>query len=92
MSTRGQQIKRVADALLTTDAWKATLFLSPTEVVRATRRWYRRRKTQNAKRIEIEVTIGKPNYQERDLVKSLKKAEEPFPVRKIHLKFRKPTK
>ncbi len=86
---RGVQARTAISALLDSGAWKATLFLSPTEVVRATRRWYRGRKTQDGRRVEIEITIGRPNYQERDLVKVLKKAGEPFPVRKVQLKFRK---
>lgn len=88
-SAVGKQVQRVTDALLSAGAWKATLILSPTEVVRATRRWYRRTRTQSAKRIEVIVTIGRPNYLERDMVKACKRAGEPFPVRKVQLKFRK---
>lgn len=91
-SSRGEQIKKTVDALLANGAWKAALFLSPTEVVRATRTFYRRRRGGfDAKRIEVKVTIGRPNYQERDLVKAFKRADETFPVRKVQLKFRKAT-
>jgi hypothetical protein len=88
---RGAQAKKVIDALLASGAWKATLILSPTEVVRATRRWYRRRKTQDQKRVEVAITIGRPNYQERDLVRACMRAGEQFPVKKVQLKFRKGT-
>lgn len=33
------------------------------------------------------VTIGKPNYRERQFVKACRKAGEPFPVRKLQLRF-----
>lgn len=87
--SRGKQVQKTIEALLAAGAWKATLILSPTEVVRATRRWYRRMKTQSDERVEIAVTIGRPNYQERDLVKACKKSGEQFPMRKIQLKFRR---
>jgi hypothetical protein len=32
-------------------------------------------------------TIGKPNYEEREFIKKCKKAGEPFPVKKIQVKF-----
>ena len=33
--------------------------------------------------IEIILTIGKPNYLEREFIKKCVKAKEPFPVKKI---------
>jgi len=33
------------------------------------------------------LTIGRPNYAEREFIKLCKKAGEPFPVKKMQLKF-----
>lgn len=85
----GKQISKATAALLDSGAWKATIYLSPTQVVRAVRRWYRRNQKPDAKRIELSVSIGPPNYLEREFIKSCRKAGEAFPVKKVQLKFRK---
>ena len=36
---------------------------------------------------EYKLTIGRPNYLERIFIKKCIKAEEPFPIKKIQLKF-----
>lgn len=89
----------VLNALLLTEAHVATKYVSPKLTVRAARRWYKA-KTRgcgknkrtisgsfNARAIEIELTIGPPNYVEREFVKKCRKAGEPFPVKKIQLKY-----
>jgi hypothetical protein len=88
-----RDINTIIQALLDQKAKKATKFISEKEVVRVVRKTYKgksgARHFENYGRgnIELIVTIGKPNYAEREFVKLLKKAKEPFPVKKIQFKF-----
>lgn len=70
---------------------QATKFLSPKLVVRVRATTYKFRKgkrTDNRSNNEtFTVTVGAPNYAERQFVKKLVAAGEPFPVKKIQLKF-----
>jgi len=83
-----EQIKAVADvveALLLNQAKKATKYLSDKFIVGASRKTFDGKiKKGNA---EIIIVMGKPNYQQREFIKQCKKAGEPFPVKKIQLKF-----
>jgi uncharacterized Fe-S cluster-containing MiaB family protein len=75
-----KQIEKTVVDLLDSGAWKAALILSPTEVVRVTRRRYRKQKAFDNKRLEVMVTVGRPNYIERAKVADCKKRKESFPV------------
>jgi len=77
----------LAKAIIEGGAMKATKYISPNETAKATRRTYKERQGKNAP-IEILFTIGAPNYEEREFIKKLKKAGEPFPVKKIQMKFK----
>lgn len=80
-------VAKVVETLISLNARVATKFLDEKLVVRATRRTFKGKiQRGNA---EIFVTIGKPNYLERDFIKKCRKAGEVFPVRKIQLKFPK---
>lgn len=61
---------------------KATKYVSPSETIKATLRGKRDR----SKHIEILLSLGPPNYLEREFIKKAKKVGEPFPVKKIQLK------
>lgn len=78
----------VIDALLTPRAAvvtrKATYYVSPKYVVSAA---LRGKPNKRARSTEIVVKIGKPNYAERKFIKLCLKAGEPFPMKKIQLKF-----
>ena len=63
---------------------QAAKFVSENEVVKATRRVYK--KEQPLRQAEILVTIGRPNYAERRFIALCRKAGEPFPVKKIRIK------
>lgn len=67
---------------------KATKFVSPTHVIRAVRKTYKsdNRKPSKAENIQIILTIGKPNYIERDFIALCKKAKSTFPLKHIQLK------
>lgn len=61
---------------------RATAYLSPRLVIKATRLHRRDRRQQSETFV---VTIGAPNYRERAFVKDAKRAGERFPVRKLQL-------
>jgi hypothetical protein len=77
-------MSKLIDALIKTGARKATRYVSPRLVVKACRRHKPDRRNL---RVEFVVTLGAPNYAEREFIKRCKKAGEPFPVRKIQLQF-----
>lgn len=63
----------------------ATKFLAPGHVVTVTR--VGKRKTHGrSPSVSVVVTMGRPNYRQRDFVKACLKAGEPFPVKKIQLR------
>lgn len=66
----------------------ATKYLSSKLIIRATRRRYKG-KISNKRPFEVMLTMGKPNYREREFIRKCKKAKEPFPVKKIQLKYAK---
>lgn len=79
-------VSQVVAVLIENDAYVATKYVTRSYVVRATRKLFKR-KIDSRQNIEIMLTIGRPNYQERDFVKSCTKSKEPFPVRKIQLRY-----
>lgn len=65
-------------------ARKATKYLSPTFTVKATRQ----RKHDGRNKAEtFLVTVGRPNYQEREFIAAAIEAKEPFPVKKVQLQY-----
>ena len=80
--------EQLANAILDKKARKAVKYVSPKHVVKATRRFYRRCRRQ-PKKVEIVFTIGSPNYTERKFIKLAQKAGEPFPIKKIQMRFPK---
>jgi len=85
-------IGQVVEVLVNTNARVATKFLEPKFIVRATRTTYRKN-YKNAKfnngSLDITLTLGRPNYHEREFIKKCLIVKEPFPVKKIQLKFLK---
>lgn len=78
-------IRNVIEILLRTGAVRATKFVSEKQIVRATRKAYKSGTSRD--NVEITLTLGRPNYEERAFVKACKKAGEAFPIRKVQLKF-----
>lgn len=76
--------QKVIDSLLNASALRATMFIDPNLIVRATRRKYNNKFN---KQVELVVTIGKPNVRERKFIKDCIKAGEKFPIKKVQLKF-----
>jgi hypothetical protein len=81
------EIDRCLGDLINSEAISTTVFISPQEIIRAVRRRYNKKIREG--NIEIMLTVGKPNYREREFIKLCKKAKEPFPIKKIQLKFMK---
>jgi hypothetical protein len=69
----------------------ATAYINPKLVVKLTAPVYEFRKGRRADdRGSSEtflLTVGKPNYAERKFIEKLQAAGEPFPVKKLQLKF-----
>ena len=85
-----QHFSRVAAALLDSGARKATLYLSPKLTIKASRPRYKGRKAiedRRDSRVDVQFTAGAPNFEERLFIRSALKAGEPFPVKKVQLKF-----
>lgn len=79
----------VVDAIFNRkDVIKATKYISPTLLVRGVLKTYKisNRKPSEHGNVQITLTIGKPNYVEREFITKLKKVKEPFPVKKVQLK------
>lgn len=64
----------------------ASKYVTPLLVVTATRRGKPHRRDT---RLEMVLTIGRPNFRGRAFVKACRKAGEPFPVRKVQLRWMK---
>ena len=79
---------KIIGELLTKQAIKATQYISPKLIIRAVRKRYHRKILKG--NIEISLTIGKPNWAEREFVKSCIDAKEPFPIKQIQLKLYNP--
>lgn len=62
---------------------RATKYLTPKFVVKGAR-CHKPRSNEGA--VTIVITVGAPNYAEREFIKIAKKAKLVFPVRKIQLK------
>lgn len=83
----------VVEALMQSGARKATLYVSPTQTVKGSRPAFKSDKKRgrfaDARKTHIEIllTFGQPNYEEREFIRRCKKAGEPFPIKKLQLKF-----
>jgi len=78
----------VVAALLKTGARRATKYWSPKDVVSACRPCYNGKvDDKRDKRATVVLKLGAPNFEERGFIKLCRKAGEPFPVKKIQLKF-----
>lgn len=82
--------QKVLSGLYVDGAKTATIYLSPSFTVKATRRLYKGRPSRY--KFEAIVTAGKPNYRERLFIKDCKKAGVRFPIKKVQLRFYKKSK
>ena len=84
-------IQKVCEAVMGGEVVKATQYISPKLIVRAVRKRFNK-KIYKGSNIEIHLTIGKPNYLEREFIEDCQKSGEPFPVKKVQLKLYNPKK
>ena len=84
-------VERTVIELLDARARSAVKYISPKQIVRATQRLGRNGRLGTRDHADIVLTIGRPNYVERKFIKACLKAGEPFPVKKVQLKY-PPTK
>ena len=66
---------------------QATKYLTPTLIARVTRRFKHRARDR---RQEFVVTVGEPNYREREFIRDCRRAGESFPVKRVILKHARP--
>lgn len=77
---------KLIKVLLQTGAHRAVKYLAPDLVVQATRTmWEGKFRPRDA--LDVRVTAGRPNYLARRFVRACRKTGEPFPVKKIQLRF-----
>lgn len=69
---RVEAIRQVAKEILVCGAYKATKYLSDKLTVKATRKRFKGK--FHKKVVDITLTIGPPNYEEREKIKQAKKA------------------
>jgi hypothetical protein len=80
-------ILKVIEALLKYDAWKATAYVHEKLTVKATRKLYNKKIQPHAYGIDVLITIGNPNFEQRAFIKQCKKAGVSLPVKKVQLQF-----
>jgi hypothetical protein len=76
--------EKLMETILAPGIKKAAYFHSEKEVAKVTLRGKRDKRDRHSTFL---VTIGRPNYDEREFIKKCKKAGEPFPVKKIQVKL-----
>ena len=81
----GVMYDTLIETLVAAKAVKATKYISEKEIIRATRTRYGRSFSRG--NLELTITRGKPNYLEREFIKACKNAKEPFPIKKVQLKY-----
>ncbi len=72
MDERSAAFAELADCILVDGAYKATKYLSDKLTIKATRKRYKGKFLKNHA-IDIVFTMGKPNYEEREVIKRRKK-------------------
>lgn len=86
-----ENIRAVSDvvvACLETGAKTATKYISDKLVIRVSAKLIGGKlPPKRVKSLGFVLTIGAPNFEAREFIKVCKKAKEPFPVKKIQLKF-----
>lgn len=82
-----EPVGEVIGQLVRSKAKRATKYVDPKYVVSAQRVMFQGKLDGRDTRATIVVKLGAPNYLERLFIKACLKAGEPFPVRKVQLKF-----
>jgi hypothetical protein len=80
MDERSKTFSMLGDLVLNCGAYKAVAYLSPTLTVKATRKRFKGKIDKRNRIAEIIITVGKPNYEEREIIKRAKKEGKSFPL------------
>ena len=75
MDERSKACTEMVEEIIIGGAYKATKYLSDKLTVKATRKRYKG-KLRKGENVDIVLTIGKPNYEEREKIKRAKKAKQ----------------
>lgn len=81
-----RHVQKAVRDLIQSGARRAECYVTPQLVVSAARVTFGKRPSRGGYRYQIALKIGQPNFLERKFVVACKKAHEPFPVRKTHLR------
>jgi hypothetical protein len=76
--TKGDCVADLISAMMTDKVYHIATYLNPKETIVVTRRRFKGKIIKGSK--EFLVTIGKPNYRSRELIKKAKKQGLPFPI------------
>ena len=80
---------QLAEAILQAGAKRATKYLSEKLTVKATLHGKRMNRAEVSNRTMV-VSVGRPNYAERQFIRQCKRAGEPFPIKRLQLKWAQP--
>jgi hypothetical protein len=88
----GEAVRSVTYALFyDPDVKTATKYVTPKLTVRLTAQQSRHRRS-NQRRITTLLSVGAPNYAEREFIRDCKRAGETFPVARVQIKLRRRTR
>ena len=85
LSETTKAVTSCSHAVIELGARRATKYLSPTMVVKATDMLPPHKRERSSR--SVMLTVGKPNYNERRFLALCKKAGEPVPVKKVQIKW-----
>ena len=80
-----KEFAAVAKAIIDAGAYQAVKYISPKLVLKATRR---HKPSARDLRREFVFTMGRPAFNEAAFIKKAIAAGEPFPIKKVVLKFK----
>lgn len=89
MLSMKQSIAEVVASVMQPGTKQAAILMSKNEVVKAT---FKGKRDRRARTAEIFVTIGRPNYEYREIIKTLCKSEHGFVPGTIRVKLEKKKK
>ena len=78
---------QLVELILRGNAVKVTKYYDEKTVVKAKRKVFNGRIDKRSRIVEIQFTLGAPNFAERKFIKLAKKANEPFPIKKVQIKY-----
>jgi hypothetical protein len=79
MDERSKVFSELAECIWVDGAYKATKYLNPKLTIKATRKRYKGKFSRSTAAIDIVFTVGKPNYEEREVLKRAGLSRASFP-------------